>query len=142
MEEKVLIKGVFGGKFIITILWILGITFFALCCIGGIIDNDAEIIIIGMVGGIPLIFFATILTVLLKKCELIVTNKRVIARGAFGYRTDLPIEKITNISMRYFGGIGCGSPSTKVRFHFCKNKQEIFDTIASETLKRDSAFLG
>ena len=142
MEEKVLVKGIFGGKFMVTLIWILSIAAIALCIVCGIVNYDEGLIIIGVVCGIPLIIFAIIFSALLKKRELIVTNKRVIARAAFGYRTDLPIEKITNVSMRCFNGIGCGTPSTKIRFHFCKNKQEIFDTIASETLKRDSAFLG
>lgn len=142
MEEKVLVKGVFGGKFMVTLFWILSIAFIAICVVCGIVNYDEVLMAIGIVGGIPLIVFTVIFSVLLKKRELIVTNKRVIARAAFGYRTDLPIEKITNISMRCLGGIGCGTPSTKIRFHFCKNKQEVFDTIASETLKRDSAFLG
>ena len=142
MEEKVLVKGEFGGKFFAVLLWILSMALIAICIVCGIVNYDEELIIMGIVGGIPLIILSIILSVILKKRELVITNKRIIARSAFGFRTDIPIEKITNISMRWFGGIGCGSPSTKVRFHFCKNKQEIFDTIASETLKRDSAFLG
>ena len=137
MEEKILIKGDFALRFIPIVLSAVGIFIFALFTL-----IDGAFFLINLIIAIIFIVAAIIANKALKKRELIVTNKRVIARGAFGYRTDLPIEKITNVSMRCFGGIGCGTPSTKIRFHFCKNKQEIFDTIASETLKRDSAFLG
>ena len=70
--------------------------------------------------------FAFVLGKILDKRELIITNKRVIARGAFSFRTDFPIEKVTSVSTRWFGGIGCGTPSLKIMMFFCKNKQEIF----------------
>ena len=142
MEEKVLVKGVFAGKIFTTVLWIVSIAFAAICIIAGDTNYDDGLIALGIVGGIVLIITTILVSTALKKRELIVTNKRVIARSAFGYRTDIPMEKVSDVSMHCFGGIGCGSPSIKVRFHFCKNKQEIFDAIASETLKRDRAFLG
>lgn len=134
MEEKVLVKGVFGGKFISIILYILAVVTF------GFLAMATAILIMGLISGIVLAIFGLIISAILKKRELIVTNKRVIARGAFGFRADLPIEKITDVSMRWFNGIGCASPSLRIRFHFCKNKTEIFDTIISESLQRDSKY--
>lgn len=142
MEEKILIKGTFGGKFIPFIFYIIGVVPFVILTIYDVADSwDGILITLG--AGILLLFggLGLIMSVIIKKRELIITNKRIIVRSAFGFRTDFPIEKVTDISMRPFSGIGCGSPSLKIMFHFCKNKQEIFDTIASETLKRDSAFL-
>lgn len=135
MEEKVLIKGEFGGKFLVVLLYIAAaLTAFLL------IVTDDDLIALGFLCGIVLALFAVILNVILNKRELVVTNKRVIARGAFGFRADLPIEKVTNVSMRWFNGIGCASPSLRIRFHFCKNKTEVFDTIISESLQRDSKY--
>lgn len=136
MEEKVLIKGEFGGKFLVVLLYIVA----ALTAFVFIVSGDDDLIPVGIVFGLVLVLFAIILNVLLNKRELVVTNKRVIARGAFGYRTDLPTEKVTNVSTYWFGGIGCGSPSSKIRFLFCKNKVEIFDVIISESLQRDSKY--
>ena len=92
------------------------------------------------VSAIFMVFVGVILGTIFKKRELIVTNKRVIARGAFGFRADIPIEKITNVSMRWFNGIGCASPSLRIIFYFCNNKTEVFDTIISESLQRDSKY--
>lgn len=143
MEEKVLIKGVFGGKIITIILYIIAAIGFALLTVIDLVAEFSGILIMtGVISAIFLVAYGIIVSIIMKKRELIVTNKRVIARGVFSFRTDFPIEKITDVSMRWFGGIGCGTPSLKIMLYFCKNKQEIFDTVASETLKRDSAFLG
>lgn len=141
MEEKVLIKGEFGGKVIPVILYVLAAIAFLVLTIFDIVDSwDGILIAIGAGSAIVLAVCGILLKAILKKRELIVTNKRVIARGAFGFRTDIPVEKITDVSMRYFNRIGCGSPSLKVMFPFCKNKIEIFDTIVSESLQRDSKY--
>lgn len=141
MEEKVLIKGVFGGKFISIILYILAIIFAVFfIALDSSLYADGALIAIGVIFAIGLIGWGIIIGKLLKKREMIVTNKRVIVRSAFGFREDMPIEKITNVSTRFFSGIGCGTPSTKIKFHFCKNKVEVFDTIISESLQRDSKY--
>lgn len=138
MEEKVLAKGVLGGKLIIAILMIISLVITGICAIGFMNNHDEELAIIFMVIGICLIVFWAILGIAAKKREITVTDKRVIAKGAFGYRQDLPIEKITNVSTGFFNKIGCGSPSAKIRFYFCKNKMEVFDAIIAEVLQRDS----
>lgn len=141
MEEKILIKGDFGGKFIPLVLSVLGVIAFIVLTIIDISGYfDGVLIAIGLISAVILFIYAIIINEIFKKRELIITNKRVIARGAFGFRADLPIEKITDVSMRWINGIGCASPSTRIKFHFCKNKTEVFDTIAAETLQRDSKY--
>lgn len=141
MEEKILIKGDFGGKFIPLVLSVLGVIAFIVLTIIDISGYfDGVLIAIGLISAVILFIYAIIINEIFKKRELIITNKRVIARGAFGFRADLPIEKITDVSMRWINGIGCASPSLRIRFHFCKNKTEVFDTIISESLQRDSKY--
>ena len=67
MEEKVLVKGEFGGKFFAVLLWILSMALIAICIVCGIVNYDEELIIMGIVGGIPLIILSIILSVILKK---------------------------------------------------------------------------
>lgn len=142
MEEKILIKGDFGGKFIPLILYILAAVAFGVLTMIDLIDYwGGVLIIIGALSAIVLVTWGVILDAILKKREMIVTTKRVIVRGAFGYRTDLAVEKITDVSMCWLNGIGCASPSARVKYHFCKNKMELFDTIVAEVLQRDSKYL-
>lgn len=143
MEEKVLAKGVFGGKFIPVIFYVLAAIVFCYSVITAATYGwDGTFIVFALIYALTSTAFGIIIGKLMKKRELIVTNKRVIVRNAFCFRTDFPIEKITSVSTRWFGRIGCGSSSMKIMLGLCKNKQEIFDTIASEMVKRDSAFLG
>ena len=137
MEEKVLIKAVFSKlKFLVILCYVIAAILFV---IG--LGTGYDIAILWLtVSAIFMVFVGVILGTIFKKRELIVTNKRVIARGAFGFRADIPIEKITNVSMRWFNGIGCASPSLRIIFYFCKNKTEVFDTIISESLQRDSKY--
>jgi hypothetical protein len=39
MEEKVLVKGIFGGKFMVALLWILSIAAITILFVCGIIDT-------------------------------------------------------------------------------------------------------
>jgi len=137
MEEKVLIKAVFSKlKFLVILCYVIAAILFV---IG--LGTGYDIAILWLtVSAIFMVFVGVILGTIFKKRELIVTNKRVIARGAFGFRADIPIEKITNVSMRWFNGIGCASPSLRIIFYFCNNKTEVFDTIISESLQRDSKY--
>ena len=135
MEEKVLVKGLFSNVIIPIIAWVLGALSFV---IFALIDDD--LIASGVLFALIFLAIGFIALAILKKRQMIVTNKRVIARGAFGCRVDLPIEKVTSTSIYIFNGIGCASPSKRIRFFFCKNKIELFDTIASEVLQRDSKY--
>ncbi len=142
MEEKILVKGIFSGDIIPKIFWSFAIIIWFLFLIIDVSGGwEGILIAVGTVSAIVLVIIGLIFKVILEERELIITNKRVIARGAFGYRADLPIEKVTDVSMCWFNGIGCASPSARIKFHFCKNKMEVFNTIVSETLQRDSKYL-
>ena len=141
MEEKVLIKAEFSGvKFLIGLIWFLALAPALLLVLIGVVESDEELIPVGILIGVVMAIFAFLFAKILKARELIVTNKRVIARAAFGHRVDLPIEKVTGVSTCFFGGIGCSSPSARVKFHFVKNKMDVFNTIAAEVLQRDSKY--
>ena len=140
MEEKVLVKGVFGGKILSVILYILAAIVFGILTIVDIVDYwDGILILIGAISAVVLVAWGVIFAAILKKREMIVTTKRIIARGAFGYRTDLAIEKITDVSTGWLNAIGCASPSVRVKYHFCKNKMDIFDTISAKMLENNNA---
>ena len=140
MEEKVLVKGTFGGKFVVALIYILAAMFGIIFIWIGIADENEEMIIPGVFITIVFVIIGIIVSAILKKREFIITNKRVIARGAFGFWADMPLEKVTAIRTGFFSCIGCSTPSVKVKYHFCKNKMEIFDTITAEVLQRDSKY--
>ena len=140
-EDEILIKGVFEGNIFSSILYTLAtIGFVALSLLDVLAGWYGVLIAIGFGSSIILVGIGIIISTIQKKRKLIVTNKKVIAIRAFGFRMELPIEKISSVFTCSFNGIGCGTSSAKILFFFCKNKQEVFDVIIAETLKRDRAF--
>lgn len=141
MEEKILAKADFVKfKFLIAFLWTLPPICLIAFIIWAIDTGVIGIMLVGIVISIVIAIMTLLLSYILKKRELVVTNKRVIAKRAFGFRKDFPIEKVTEMSMCIFMGIGCASPSSKIKFLFCKNKTEIFDIIAFGTTKRNGKY--
>ena len=70
MEEKVLIKGVFGGKFIYVILYILAIIIGGLFIMIDIAEGwDGMLIATGVISAIILIICGAIISKIMKKRE-------------------------------------------------------------------------
>ena len=142
MDEKIIIKADFYKfKFFIAFLWTLCPILFFVFMANAIDEGEMGIMFAGIVVVALLALYILLLSYVLKKRELIVTNKRVISRRAFAFRRDIPIEMVTDVSSRLFWGISCGSPSTKIFFSFCKNYKEVFDAISHEVLKRDRRYM-
>lgn len=70
---------------------------------------------------------------LLFRCELIVTDKRVYGKAAFGTRIDLPINKISSIALgvKLFSSIGVATSSGKIKFYLLKNREEVYRAISN-----------
>lgn len=136
MEEKVLLKGNFNGeqipRIIGIILGIVSIIIFISFDVA--LSGNGLFIFLGFVEAGIFIGIGAALMKLLEKRELVITNKRVIARGCFGFRRDIKLEDITDISMSRNNGISVASPSARIGFDFCTNKEEIYNTIAFQIL--------
>lgn len=144
MEEKVLLKGDFEGE---KTPLAIGIIFGIISIITSIpLDDelwgDGLYIFLGFVAAAIFIGIGAVVMKLLEKRELVITNKRVIARRCFGFRRDIKLEDITDISMynwnpRYLwlsNGISVASPSARIGFVWCSNKEAIYNTIAFQIL--------
>lgn len=144
MEEKILVKGIFyGEKGPLIVGVVLGIISLILGFVGeaNAHYSHGQYILFGFLGAIVYIAIGVILMKVLEKRELIVTNKRVIARRAFGIRKDFVIKNITDIVMYgwlprsfFFDGISVATPSSRISFGFCRNKEELFNTISAQIL--------
>lgn len=142
MDERIIVKAdFFKFKFFIAFLWTLCPILFFVFMANAIDKGKMSVMFAGIVVISLLALFILLLSYVLKKRELIVTNKRVISRRAFAFRRDIPIEKVTDVSSRLFWGISCGSPSTKIFFSFCKNYKDVFDAISREVLKKDRVYM-
>lgn len=88
---------------------------------------------------LPLIVVSAVLFVIYKwqsKMEIVVTDKRVYGKAAFGKRVDLPLDSISAISMSFMKGIAIGTSSGKVNFKMIKNNEDIHKDVSNLLLKR------
>ena len=81
----------------------------------------------------PAFAIAALITFLLFRCELVVTDKRVYGKAAFGTRIDLPINKISSIGLgvKLFSSVAVATSSGKIKFYLLKNREEVYQIISN-----------
>ena len=89
--------------------------------------------IIGSVGLICLLIYAW-----MRSYEIIVTDKRVYGRAAFGKRVDLPMDSVSAIGSGWPKGIAVATSSGKIAFLMIKNSEEIHTAISQLLLERQN----
>ena len=87
------------------------------------------IIVFALLGGLSYFW--------LRSYELIVTDKRVYGRVAFGKRVDLPVDSISSTAtIRIFKGISVATSSGKISFLAIKNADEIYEIASNLLIER------
>lgn len=135
MEEKVLAKGIFNknfGKYCVFSL----IGMFAFICLAGFTGAFA-LMAPGMILGICFYIFL-FLFLFCSKVEMTVTDKRIFGKAIFKRRVDLPLDKISSVDTCMFNGIGVATSSGRMKFLFCKNRDEVFDVISKLLFERQN----
>ena len=87
---------------------------------------------VGVGAALILYFFYWIMS----KEELVVSDKRVYGRVAFGRRVDLPIDSVSAVGMSIFKSIAIGTSSGRIYFNGVKNRDEIHKCISDLLLDR------
>jgi hypothetical protein len=108
-----------------------------------------------MIAVAPAFALVALFLFLLFRCELVVTDKRVYGKAAFGTRIDLPINKVSSIGLgvKLFSSVAVATSSGKIKFYLLKNREDVYQTISNaianieapitETKnKQDSSFVG
>lgn len=86
-----------------------------------------------MIAVAPAFVLAALFLFLLFRCELVVTDKRVYGKAAFGIRIDLPINKISSIGlgMNLFSSVAVATSSGKIKFYLLENREDVYQTISN-----------
>lgn len=63
--------------------------------------------------------------------EIVVTDKRVYGRAAFGIRVDLPIDSISAVAISFMHGITVTASSREISFKFIENNDEVHKIIST-----------
>lgn len=85
--------------------------------------------------GLPLLVIAVVVYYWIGQCAIVVTDKRVYGKVAFGKQVDLPIDLISSVAkVKIFSAIAVSTSSGVIRFSLVKNAEDVFNAI-SELLK-------
>ena len=86
-----------------------------------------------MIAVAPAFALVALFLFLLFRCELVVTDKRVYGKAAFGTRIDLPINKISSIGLgvKLFSSLAVATSSGKIKFFLLKNREDVYQTISN-----------
>lgn len=74
----------------------------------------------------------------LSKIELIVTDKRVYGKAAFGKRVDLPLDSISAVGSGWPKGIAVSTSSGKIAFLAIKNRDDLHKCISNLLIERQN----
>ncbi len=85
---------------------------------------------------LSLIVLAAVLYLWLSSYQLIVTDKRVYGKAAFGKRVDLPIDSISAVGTSFLKGIDVGTSSGRIKFKLIKNQEDIHSVMSKLLMER------
>ena len=90
-------------------------------------------------GGSILIIAGIIMWLYVKNCEIVVTNKRIYGKAAFGNRVDIPLDSVTAVGIiGWLKGISVSSSSGFIKFLYISNYNEIHKKISDIIMSRTS----
>lgn len=150
MEEKIIIKGAFTKKNVMTIIFgILAIVSFIISFAIYIPSADSPYHghrtysyycwDFSTPEGISFFFYLSIVFLLvaiffwieMSFCEVVVTDKRVYGKTSFGKSIDLPYDKISSVGTCFPMGVFTATSSGVIKFWLLTNQKEVYSSISN-----------
>ena len=139
MEEKTLIEGESNKTNGITVFfWTISVLYAVYCLIGVIATGDAEGFL-GILIAAVVFLLGKFFAFLLNSSELVVTDKRVYGKTAFGKRVDLPLDSISAVSTGIFKRISVATSAGQIHFYELQNREEVHSCINKLLIQRQNA---
>lgn len=141
MEEKKIIDGTFSKSNILVVIF--GIIAAIFIIIGFVQFEEYNAYsgynVYGYGEEYPIFFaiafafigIATLTYLIMNKCELSLTDKRVYGRIKFGKRVDLPLNQISSVGQGWFKSLAIATSSGTIKFWLLDNRQEVFDELSN-----------
>lgn len=99
--------------------------------------NFLEFFVVGFCPFALLALLAFLIKLWLSSYEMVVTDKRIYGKVAWGKRVDLPFDSISATStLRMFKGVSVSSASGKIKFLLIKNANEMYNEINKLLIER------
>ena len=94
-------------------------------------------ILISLIPTVVMMIFSIIIDRWLRSYELIITDKRIYGKVAFGKQVDLPLDSVSATStIGLFKGVAVSTASGKISFLAIKNVSEIYKVISNLLIER------
>ena len=132
MNEKKLIEGkLFSTKW----LPIIGAVIAVISFIYALTEDTVLPLFWFWMIGFPILLVTLFIYWWVGRCKIIVTDKRVYGKSAFGKQVDLPLDLISAVgTLPILSGVGVYTSSGKIVFCGLKNSSDVFNVI-SELLR-------
>ncbi len=138
MEEKILIEGVFKNHTLpYKICAILG-TVLLLVSLLLFIGSLSALAIISLIFGFTLLFMGLLCTHFICECELTVTNKRIYGSTELGHDVNIPLSKISSVTLGGLNGLFFSYAGNNVGFYHCQNVDDVYDVVSELLIKISS----
>ncbi len=99
--------------------------------------NFLEFFVVGFCPFALLALLAFLIKLWLSSYEMVVTDKRIYGRVAWGKRVDLPFDSVSATStLRMFKGVSVSSASGRIKFLLIKNANEVYNEINKLLIER------
>ena len=89
-----------------------------------------------LLGGIATAILVGVLIFALSSCEMVITDKRVYGKAAFGQSVDLPLDKISATASGILKSISVSTASGRIAFWLLENQSELHSSITTLLLER------
>jgi len=93
---------------------------------------------VGLFAAIGLVVFGFISYYAVSKVELIVTDKSVYGKAAFGKQVYLPIDSVSFVKISMFKGISIGTSSGLISFWRIRNRDAIYEVLLNLLVERQN----
>jgi len=144
MEEKILFKGNLKINRLTSLFIILGLFIFLI----GVIVCDFDIIalfrfalkgyveILFVLGALVCWIIAFVFYMMMKNCQLVITDKKIFGQDAFGKNVSLPLDKISAVSTNMLQSLTITTSSGKISFGLITNGNEAWQIINDLLVER------
>lgn len=140
MEERKIIDGTFSKSNILVVIFgIIASIFMIIGCVqleeynayrGYNVYGYGEEYPIFFVIAFICVGIAVLTYLIMNKCELSLTDKRVYGKIKFGKRVDLPLNQISSIGQGWFKSLAIATSSGTIKFWLLNNRQEVFTELS------------
>lgn len=143
MNEKILAEGSNNAKKFLSTMTAIGavLAFLVVVVYPFVLGGGLETFLWwwwqGLILVIPYVIVVALIYFAMCKTELVVTDKRVYGKTAWGKRVDLPLDSVSAIgSFQTLKGVSISTASGQINFKLIKNSDAIYQTVSRLLLER------